>query len=122
MRIEGDGDDSPIIDMITIGDALYIVKECGIYTFQLADQIDPERTNAAIPDALQRVLAIGASDPIVARTLLTADTLFQQRVLGPSFDEGKGLKLVWELLQDFVTMSDMGADLKAAEGAGAHFV
>ena len=71
-----------IREMIPLGDTMYFVKERGIYAMQLADQIDPDRTNAALPDTQQRILRIGTDDPVVARTLLTANTLFKEAVLG----------------------------------------
>jgi hypothetical protein len=80
-RIGGDGDDSAITEMIPIGDKLYIVKERGIYAMQLADQIDPQRTNAGIPDTQQKILPIGSDDPLVARTLMKAHTLFNPTLM-----------------------------------------
>jgi hypothetical protein len=117
MQVGGDGDDSAISEMIPIGDTLYMIKERSIYAVQLADQIDPDRTNAAIPDTQQQILSIGAGAPVVARTLLTAHTLFRKNLLGPSFDEQRGLRLAFELLQDIVAMSGMLTEL---EGADAH--
>ena len=63
MQVGGDGDDSAIPEMIPIGDTLYMIKERSIYAVQLADQIDPDRTNAAIPDTQQQILSIGARAP-----------------------------------------------------------
>jgi hypothetical protein len=114
-RIGSDGDDSAISEMIPIGDTLYMVKERGIYGVQLADQIDPKRTNASIPDTQQRVLAIGSNDPIVARTLLTAHTLFDEKLLGASFEKEKGLRLALELLKDFAAIGTIRGDLETAE-------
>jgi hypothetical protein len=54
MQVGGDGDDSAISEMIPMGDTLYMIKERSIYAVQLADQIGPERTNAAIPDPESR--------------------------------------------------------------------
>jgi hypothetical protein len=76
-----DGDDSAISEMIPIGHTLYFVKERGIYAFQMADQIDPGRTNISIPDIQQRILQVGSDDAVVARILLTAATLFNKNVL-----------------------------------------
>ena len=42
---------------------MYFAKERGIYAMQLADQIDPDRTNAALPDTQQRILRIGTDVP-----------------------------------------------------------
>jgi hypothetical protein len=114
-QIGSDGDDSAITDMIPIGDVMYFVKEQGIYAMQLADQIDPNRTNAAIPDTQQRVLAIGSTDPIVARTLLTAHALFDDKFLGPSFERAKGLRLALELLKDIAALEEMRTSLQSAE-------
>jgi hypothetical protein len=114
MQIGTDGDDSAISEMIPIGETLYLVKERGTYAMQLADQIDPKRINAAIPDTQQRVLAIGSTDPIVARTFLTAHTLFDKNFLGSSFDQEKGLKLALELLKDIAVLVEMRADLESA--------
>jgi hypothetical protein len=114
-QIGSDGDNSAITDMIPIGDTLYFVKERGIYAMQLADQIDPKRTNVAIPDTQQLILAIGSSDPIVARTLLTAHTLFEKKFLGPAFDQEKGLRLALELLKDIAAMIGMCSELEASE-------
>lgn len=115
MTIDGDGDDSAISEMIAIGDALYVVKAHSIHRIRLADQIDPDRTNIAIPDTHQQVLSVGASDLIVARTLLTARTLLKKSFLGSSFDEGKGLELSLKLLQELAAMSEILAALEAAE-------
>jgi len=116
MRIgDGDADDSAISEMIPIGEALYMIKGHSIYAVQLADQIDPERTNAALPDTQQQILSFGADDPIVARTLLTAHTLFRKNLLGTSFDEEKGLMLALELLQGIVAMTGMLDELERAE-------
>ncbi len=114
-RIGSDGDDSAIAEMIPVGDRMYFVKEHGIYAMQFADQIDPKRTNAAIPDTQQRILAIGSSDPVVARILLTAHTLFDRKFLGPSFDQDKGLNLGLELLKDIAALTAARVDLEAAE-------
>jgi hypothetical protein len=75
MQVGEDGDDDAISEMFPIGAALHFIKQKSIYAIELADQIDPERTNPAIPDTQRKFLSIGASDPVVARTLLTAHTV-----------------------------------------------
>ena len=69
-----DGASSVMIDMDS---ALYVVKERAIYAIQLADQVDPERTNVFVPNTQQRLLSIGSHDPKVARIFLTAYTMFK---------------------------------------------
>jgi hypothetical protein len=114
-RIGSDGDDSAISDMIPIGDTLYIIKERGIYGVQLADQIDPQRTNASIPDTQQKILAVGSGDPFVARTLLTAQTLFDDKLLPAPFDKEKGLRRVLELVKDLDALETIRCELETAE-------
>ena len=121
-RIGADGDNSAIREMIPLGDTMYFVKERGVYAMQLADQIDPDRTNAALPDTQQRILRIGTDDPVVARTLLTANTLFKEAVLGADFPRQKGLRIVLDVLKDIVALAEMRAELETAEAkAREHF-
>jgi hypothetical protein len=110
-----DGDDSTISEMMPIGDTLYMVKGRGIYGVQLADRIDPKRTNSAIPDIQQRIVSIGSDDPLVARILLTAHTLFNRTILGPTFDRESGMQLALDLLKDLVALETMRVDMEAAE-------
>jgi hypothetical protein len=112
ITIHDDDDKSAITDMIPVGDRLLMVKAHSIHAIQLADQIDPNRTNPDVPDTQQRLISLGAEDAIVARTLLTAHTLFKKSVLGPSFDEEKGLKLAFELLRDIDALDKMRAALQ----------
>jgi hypothetical protein len=121
-QIGADGDNSAIREMIGIGDTMYVVKERGIYAVQLADQIDPGRTNAALPDTQQCILRIGTDDPLVARTLLTANALFKESVLGTAFPREKGLLRVLDVLKDIVALAEMRTELEAVEArAREHF-
>jgi hypothetical protein len=104
-----------ISEMIPIGNSLYMVAQHGIYAVQLADQIDPERTNAAIPHVQQQVCAIGADDLPVARILLTAHTLFDQKILGAEFDREKAMGIALNILKDVAALKVMRQNLKSAE-------
>src|SRR5580658_3414613 len=99
MEIDDAEDSSAVSEMISLGDKLLIIKANSIHAIQLADQIDPKRTNAAIPNTQQKLLEVGANDPLVARIFLTGRTLLQKTTLGADFDEMKGLRLAFELLQ-----------------------
>lgn len=112
-----DGSCSVMIDMDS---ALYIVKERAIYAIQMADQVDPERTNAAVPNTQQRLLSIGTHDPEVARIFLTAYTMFKSKHLGTSFPEREAWTHAFEYLRDIVAMTEIRAALvKAIEEAVA---
>ncbi len=78
LQIGGD-DKSAAREFLSTADSLYIIKEIGIFKVQLADDIDPGRTNPNIPNLSQQVLAAGYDNEIVARVLLTAKYLFDER-------------------------------------------
>jgi hypothetical protein len=78
MRIGG-GDGSTVKEVLSTGANLYVITETAVLRMQTADEIDPDRTNAGIPNLTQQVLAAGYNDEIVARILLTAAQLFDER-------------------------------------------
>lgn len=109
----GGTDDGAICRMISVGDKLHLVLEHAIFTVQLADQVDPERTNAAVPNTKQRVLSRGSKDPAVGKILLTAHAMFKSTHLGSDFPEQRGLSLAFDFLRDIAAMMDMHAALVA---------
>jgi hypothetical protein len=118
----GRPEDGAISVMIDMESALYVVKEYAIYAVQLADQVDPERTNVAVPNTQQRILAIGSRDPEVARIFLTAYTMFKSMYLGANFPERKAWSIAFEYLRDIVAMMEIHSALaKAIEEAVAGF-
>lgn len=66
-------------EFLSTADGLYIIKDSSIHKIQLADDIDPDRTNPAIPNLSQQVLTAGYENEIVARVLLTAKYLFDEK-------------------------------------------
>lgn len=112
MKIGGE-DDGPICTLIDMPQSLYSIHEHAIYAMQLADQIDPQRTNAAVPNTQQKILSLGARDPEVARTYLTAHALFKSMHLGQQFDEKKAVQLAYEFLSIIAAMHDMQRNLDA---------
>lgn len=111
----GAPDDGKITEMVSVGDRMLVVMERAVHIMQLADSIDPARTNIAIPNTQQRFLNRGADDPIVAKTLLTAQVLLKKIHLGNDFDEQRGLTLALDLLKDIATMADMLSATQAAQ-------
>jgi hypothetical protein len=77
MRVGGD-DHSGIMHHLSTGNALYVIKEEGVYQVKTADDIDPERLNPHIPHQNQQVLPAGYNHKIVGKILLTAKTLFDK--------------------------------------------
>src|ERR1700690_3177603 len=114
----GAPEEGVIKEMFGLQGRMILVLERAIYAVQLADAIDPDRSNIAIPNTQQRLFCRGAQDPLVAKTLLTARTLFKKLHLGQDFDEIRGVELALELLKDLAAMADVGEMLEKAQ-AGA---
>lgn len=110
----GRPEDGGVQTMVPMEGALYAVHAHAIYAIRLADQIDPERTNAAVPNTHQRILAMGAQDPEVGRIFLTAHVFFKSMHLGEQFPEMKALSLAFEYLQDIAAMMDLRRNLEVA--------
>ena len=77
----GDSTDGAISEPVSFGDRLLIVKERSIWQVQLADAIDPQRSNPEIPNTHQKLLSRGSSDPLVGRTLLQAKRFAKKGIL-----------------------------------------
>src|SRR5262245_2861176 len=112
MDIGTPDDQSAVTGMFPIGDDLYVVKERGIYEVKLADRIDPNRTNIAIPNTQQRVLNYGSDAPLVGRTLLTAKELFNPTYLPKNLNLAEALHLSFEALKDLAAMLDAAGALQ----------
>lgn len=104
-------DTGGIDGMCEINSALHIIGGSAIYRVQLADEIDPQRTNIAIPDTHQKVLSYGTEHHFVRQTLMTARRLFKNNVLDTSFDYKAGINLSFEALQDMAAMHDIMKEL-----------
>ncbi len=86
--------------MISTGERLLIVKEKGVYEVKLADQVDPERTNIATPNIVQRILPYGAGDAWIGATLLTAYRLLKGSSAQDKVDGDDAFALVLEIVED----------------------
>ncbi len=110
----GGPDNGAICEMISINDQLHIVSEHAIFLVQLADEVDPDRTNAAVPNTKQQVLSYGAKDPAVGRILLTAQAMLKASHLSSDFPEQRALSLAFDFLRDIAAMSDIHSNLVEA--------
>ena len=106
-------DTGGIAGMGEINGSLHIFGENSIYRVQLADEIDPQRTNIAIPNTHQKVLSYGTEFPYVRQTLMTARRLFSNNALGAAFDYKAGINTSFEALQDLAAMHDIRSALSA---------
>jgi hypothetical protein len=105
-------DTGGITDMCEINGSLHLLGGTAIYRVQLADEIDPQRTNITLPNTHQKVLSYGTEFPCVRQTLMTARRLFKDNVLGPAFNYKGAINLSYEALQELAAMHDLLKDLR----------
>ena len=111
MRVDDPTDQSPISEAISLEDRLLLIKEQGVWQVHLSDNIDPDRTNAHIPNTQQKLLARGCADALVGRTLLQARRLLKSSMLRKGFQEKAGLRVALEFLQDIDALQRAADDL-----------
>lgn len=107
LEINTPDDDSEISEIISIPDRLLVVKGKGIYEIKLADQVDPERTNIAVPNTIQRILPYGAQDTWIAATVLTAKHLLQSPCLTSDINGAESLAVVVAIAEDIAGAHEM---------------
>lgn len=104
--LDNPDDGTSIREMLSLKDRLLIFTEKCTYEVQLADQIDPKRTNPNLPHNVRRKLFdYGVQSEFVCKTLLQAKVLFQKHML--PIDTEKALELSLEALKELVAM-DLG--------------
>ena len=113
----GDGSDGAITGMMTISNRLYIIKEKAIYVIAMADEIDPKRTRADIPNMQQIVVDAGSGSEIVRRILLTARELFRKDRLLEPIDWNAVLIAALELLRDVLAAQEIAEEYAANKRA-----
>lgn len=109
----GHESDGPITGMATIGERLYILKERAIYLMQMADDIDPQRTRADIPNTQQLVVSAGTSSEVVQKILLTGRELFRADRLIDQVDWNAVLEIILEVLKEAVAAAQIKDTLLA---------
>ena len=112
MQVEDESDASAIEDVIPLPGRILLIKELGIWQTQLADNIDPGRTNAGIPNTMQKLLARGAADPLVGRTLLQAKVLLRQSMLPARIVGETGLEVTFALLMELDALDKKATELQ----------
>jgi hypothetical protein len=109
-------DGSPIRQTFPLGERLLIVTEKCTYQVQLADQIDPGRTNVHLSPVFQsKLFDHGTESHLLCRTLLQAKVMFRKEF--QSIDVGRAMELAFDALSDLISMQESAAAFKAAEQA-----
>lgn len=95
-------EDGAIMEMQNVGGRLLIIKERSIYEMVFADTIDPQRTNINLPQTIHKlIIDKGTESEIVARTFLTAKTIFRPQYIPATIDCDKLLSLTIDMLSEF---------------------
>lgn len=101
-------DGKPIIRMFVFDDRLFLMTETSIFRAKMADEIDPERLNAAIPQVVQQEeLHYGGSENLVRSTVsITAELLGNGTHLPQGFGLSAGQRLALETAQELAAIRD----------------
>ncbi len=94
-------EDGAIVEMKEIAGRFLIIKERSIYEMIFADKIDPARTNINLPNTIHKlIIDKGTESELVARTLLTAKTVFKKEYLNDRINCNSVLSLCVDLLSE----------------------
>ncbi|MCX5543041.1 hypothetical protein M3A49_26730 [Paraburkholderia sp. CNPSo 3076] len=109
-------DDTPIKEMLSLGKYLYLITEKCTYRVQMADQVDPERKNLALPPVFQQKLfELGTDSELLRRTLMQARVLFRKEFL--CIDPDKALELTLEALAELAALHEVCKNFASSEQA-----
>jgi hypothetical protein len=110
-------DGTPIKEMLSLSDRLLLITEKCTCEVQLADQIDPKRTNPALPHNVHRKLFDhGTNSELLCKTLLQAKVMFRKEFQN-NLDIPKALTLTLGALEEIVAMDEITKDFCAIEKA-----
>jgi hypothetical protein len=112
-----EGDVGPILTVFPHREArLFFICERGVTSGQMADQIDPERTNPNMPQFVQTPeLTHGASAPFIQRTLCVAAALFDRTYLPAHVSKDDAFALALEAARALAEVEDTVIALDANE-------
>jgi hypothetical protein len=114
--IDNPDDGTPIKKMFALNDSLLLISEKCTYRIQVADQIDPDRKNPALPPNIQQKLFdYGTNSELVCRTLLQAQVMFRKEF--QSVDIDRAMQLSFDALSDLVSVHETAQAFKSAQQA-----
>ncbi|MGH6674280.1 MAG: hypothetical protein ACRECV_20220 [Xanthobacteraceae bacterium] len=103
----GTGDEGAIQEFLNVDNSLLIIKDKAIYKSQLADQIDPGRTNINVPHIQQKIYSVGSSSEIVGRILLTAKYLFDHGMLDGRFNKANLMSATLDFFDETIKLQTL---------------
>jgi hypothetical protein len=100
--------------MITLGERMLLITDKCTYAMQLADQIDPDRTNPALPHIFQQKLFDhGADSELLCHSFLQAWRLFRKGF--QAIDIEHALNLSFDALSELLSMQETTQTFRAEE-------
>jgi hypothetical protein len=113
-QLDNPDDGTPIKEMFNFQHSLVLITEKFTYEVQLADQIDPKRSNPNLPHNVQRKLFdYGIHSEPLAKILLQAKTLFKEGHLAVDVEAAQ--KLALDTLKEFAAMDHTAKGFKDLE-------
>jgi len=101
-------------EILVIDDAMVIVSTKSVHRSQLADQIDPDRTDFHLPQMIQqKIIGYGSDAHFIAQTLVMARELFDPTHLGQDFKKNEALSLTLMAAKDFAAAADILASFES---------
>src|SRR5271156_3019675 len=112
--IHNSDDGSPIREMIVLGERMLLITDSCTYAVQVADQIDPGRTNPALPhNVQQKLFDRGVESELLCRSFLQAWRMFRKEF--QTIDIAQALQRSFEALSELIAMEDVAAAFKSTE-------
>jgi hypothetical protein len=113
-RLHNPDDGSAIREAIPLSDRLLMITDKCMYSIRVANQIDPARTNPALPhNVQQKVFDYGADSELVCRSFLQAWRLFREGF--QTIDNAAATERAFDALGEFVAMQGIAEEFKAAQ-------
>lgn len=111
--------DGKIEEVLVIDDKMVIVSTKGVHQSELADEVDPDRTDFNLPQTIQqKIIGYGSETPFIAQTLVMARELFDNTHLGENFDRNRALSLTLRAAHEFAAAADILASFEADQVVG----
>jgi hypothetical protein len=115
--LDNPDDETPIRKTVSLRDGLLFITENCTYRMQLADQIDPDRKNPALPHNVQRKLFDhGTKSELLCNTLLLANVMFRKE-FQPQLNIDRAMQLAFDALNELVVLHEVIQTFKSAEQA-----
>jgi hypothetical protein len=112
--IHNPDDGSPIREMIVLGERMLMITDKCTYAIQVADQIDPRRTNPTLPhNVQQKLFDHGVESELLCHSFLQAWRLFRKEF--QTIDIAQALQRSFEALGELISMHDVAEAFKSAE-------